>query len=331
MANITVPQAHFSARPFAFTIATGKAIYLTMACSLARSFLRFNDAAEIGFAIITDRPVEDRPDDLAQIVWVQISDGVYGKGFTPKLHLDMLAPADRALFIDADCLCVASLAPAFEAFRARPVSVIGRHISKGDWFGDTADICARLEVESYPRFNGGVYYLERGEACKAIYETARQLLPRYDELGFKRLRGSPNDEVVMAAAMALHGAEPIAETGKIMNTLMAAPGGIDLDVLKGRAILRNPKRHPNHNSWYTLEEMRPALVHFLGQDIVHHPYRTEITALDKVARGWPETLARIYARLVSELPDRLIRGAKGALRPAYHRFFGTRAVRESSR
>lgn len=315
----------------AFTIAVGKPIYLKMAFALARSFLRFNNREDIGFTLVTDRPVSARPPDLDAIDWIQIPEGAYGRGFTPKLHLDKLAPSDRALFIDADCLCVASLGHAFKAFAGRPVSVIGRTITGGEWFGDTAAIAASLGLNGYPRFNGGVYYLERGPACSAIYDTARDLLPRYDELGFVRLRGAPNDEVLMAAAMALHGAEPIPETGTIMNSLMAAPGGMALDVLRGIAVMHNPKRHPRHNPWYAQEELRPSIVHFLGQDVAHHPYRTEITALERAAAGWPEPLARLYAHLASAWPDRMARGAKWMVRPAYHRLFGTRAVRASAR
>ena len=315
----------------AFTIAVGKPIYIKMALALARSFLRFNRDNGIRFALVTDRPISDRPADLIEIEWIQIAKREFGDGFTPKLYLDRIAPADRAMFIDADCLCVASLAPAFDAFAGRAVAVIGRRIEDGEWFGDVAAIAARLGVTGYPRFNGGVYYLERGESCSAIYETAREILPRYDELGFVRLRSSPNDEVIMAAAMALHGAEAIPETGTIMNTLMAAPGGLSIDVLDGHAVLRNPRSHPAYNAWYTLEEMRPALVHFLGRDVADHPYRTEILVLERVAAGWPDAAARAYGTVRSKVPWVLGDLAKNLARPLYRAAFGTRGVRATAR
>jgi hypothetical protein len=335
--NVAVSTLTETPRPLsgdtcaAFTIATGKPIYIKMALALARSFLRYNRGNGIGFTIVTDRPVTERPADLIEIGWAQITPGEYGDGFTPKLYLDKLAPADRAIFIDADCLCVASLAPAFDTFAGRAVSVIGRRVESGEWFGDVAAIAHRLGVTGYPRFNGGVYYLERGEACSAIYDTAREILPRYDELGFVRLRNSPNDEVIMAAAMALHGAEAIPETGTIMNTLMAAPGGLSINVLVGHAVLRNPRTHPAHNAWYDLEEMRPALVHFLGRDVADHPYRTEILVLERVAAGWPDVAARAYATMRSKVPWILGQLAKNLARPLYRAAFGTRKVRPTGR
>ena len=314
-----------------FTIAVGRPIYIKMAIALARSFLRFNRDNGIGFTLVTDRPQSDRPAGLEAINWVETAPNQYGAGFTPKLHLDRLAPANHSLFIDADCLCVGSLAPAFAAFEGRKVSVIGRKVVDGEWFGDIAAIAARLGVDGYPRFNGGVYYLEPGETVTKVYETARALLPRYDELGFERLRGKENDEVLLAAAMALHGETAIAEDGTIMNTLLAAPGGLSIDVLQGRAVLRNPRSHPRHNPWYELEEMRPALVHFLGKDVAEHPYRTEILALDCVAAGWSTAAARVYAAIRSQLPFAAIANAKGVARPLYRSVFGTRRVRENAR
>lgn len=72
-------------------------------------------------------------------------------------------------------------------------------------------------IQAMPRFNGEVYYLERGRICEKVYETARELERRYDDIGFVRLRGHPNDEVLVSLAMALHGQEPIPERGDIMN------------------------------------------------------------------------------------------------------------------
>ena len=76
-----------------------------------------------------------------------------------------------------------------------------------------------------PRFNGGIYYLEPGPTCTAVYEAARQLLPRYDELGFVRLRGSENDEVLMASALAIHGIAPLVEDGLIDTVIRQLMSG----------------------------------------------------------------------------------------------------------
>ena len=82
------------------------------------------------------------------------------------------------------------------------------------------------QVSAVPRFNGGVYYLERGETCTQVYDTARALLPLYGEIGFELLRGAPNEELLVSLAMALHGQKPVAEDGTIMNSILAGPGGV---------------------------------------------------------------------------------------------------------
>ena len=313
-----------------FTIAVGKPIYLEMACALARSFRLWHRDSEIQFFLATDAKCETLPKDLRGVNIIAVQPGQYGRGFSSKLHLDKIAPANQSLFIDADCLCVGPLDNAFTAFAGRPVSVIGRGISGGEWFGDVAAICGKFNLPALPRFNGGVYYLEKGEMCSQVYQTARELEPRYDEIGFQRLRGCPNDEVLVSLALAIHGQKPIPERGDIMNSLLAGPGGLEIDVLKGRARLKNSKHHPRHNSWYEMEEMHPKLVHFLGGDITEYPYHQEALRLEFVCgRGWPPWFATIAAKLLFSWPWQVRRTLKDTFRPLYHATFGPRQVKSS--
>jgi len=314
-----------------FTIAVGKPLYFDMACALARSFLRWHAKSEIRFFLATDRNSDCLPEDLKDIGLISISQEEFGEGFTPKLFLDRIAPTERSLFIDADCLCVGSLDHAFLRFQGHAVSVIGREISDGEWFGDVGAICRKFRIRGIPRFNGGVYYLEKGEECSRVYDTARELLPQYDELGFVRLRNHPNDEVLVSLAMAIHGQRAIPECGDIMNSLLAGVGGITVDVLKGSALLRNPKNHPNHNAWYEREEHRPRIVHFLGTPVNSFPYNREIERLELVYdRGWPTWLAKSVTSLQFSLPYYLINRTKTLLRPMYHALFGPRAIRHNT-
>src|SRR5437899_582214 len=134
-----------------------------MAFALARSFKLWHRDGDIPFFLATDAAPGSVPRDLADLDIIPLEPRQFGKGFSPKLHLDKIAPAEKSLFLDADCLCVGPLHSAFEAFRRRAVSVIGREISDGDWFGDVAAVCRSFGVKAMPRFNGGVYYIERGE------------------------------------------------------------------------------------------------------------------------------------------------------------------------
>jgi hypothetical protein len=316
----------------AFTIAMGRPIYFEMAAALVRSFRLWHGRSDIGFVLVTDRDGSFLPADLADLSLIQVAPGSYGQGFTPKLHLDRFAPTDHSMFIDADCLCVGPLDAAFDKFEHHAVSVVGRNISAGEWFGDVAAVCRQFQIAAMPRFNGGVYYLEPGHRCSQVYETARSLLPRYDEIGFRRLRGHPNDEVLISLGMALTGESPIEEHGDVMNSLLAAPGGLEIDVFKGEAVLYNPLGHPGYNEWYGMEELRPKLVHFLGSDSNTYPYRQEIIRLRLVfERALPPWLATLWSKLTFSWPWLAKDKLKHLLRPLYHVMFKPRRVQPSAR
>jgi hypothetical protein len=318
------------ARKAVFTVALGAPSYIDMACALARSFKYWHSDGAFDLFLATDAARIALPVDLKNVSVIPLAPDQFGSGFSPKLHLDKIAPATHSLFIDADSLCVGSLHNAFEAFKNHSVSAIGRHIRDGEWFGDVATLCRRLGVQEIPRFNGGVYYVEPGDMCTKVFETARELEQRYDELGFVRLRGRPNDEVLISTAMAIHKQEPIPETGEIMNSLLAGPGGIEVDVLSGHALLKNPRNHPKHNDWYELEEMRPRIIHFLGTDVESFPYGREIERLRLVcAEGWPVWLAKVWTTIRYTVPRVILESLKNVFRPAYHAVFGPRKMRGS--
>jgi len=312
------------------TLAIGDSLYLQLAVNLARSFAYWHEGSGLRFALATDRP-EQIPNDLIDLQIIELEPGKFGEGFSPKLYLNEFAPARQTLFVDADCLCAGPLDKAFERFSGRSVSVIGRPISEGEWFGNVAEICGQFDIPSMPKFNGGVYYLEPGGECDAVYDTAQSLKSKYDEIGFERLRTHPNDEVLVSLAMALHDQTPVPEDGTIMNSTLACPGGMEIDVLRGTSRLYNPKDHPEHNDWYPLEEMNPALVHFLGHQTAQHPYRREAIRLKKVIRdGWPMWAADTWAALRFSMPWLAKKRTKDLLRPVYRALFGTRPIQKSS-
>src|ERR1700732_3682526 len=119
-----------------FTVAVGKRLYLRMACALARSFRLWNCDNGIEFVLATDANRASLPAEWSDLKVIPLSPGQYGQGFSPKIHLDKIAPADRSLFVDADCLCVGSLEQAFAEFQGHSVSVIGREIRNGACYGE---------------------------------------------------------------------------------------------------------------------------------------------------------------------------------------------------
>jgi len=314
------------------TLAVGQPIFTDVAATLARSFRWWNHDNGIRFAIATD--MEDRlPPDVRE--WaevIRLAPKQFGEGFSPKLHLDRIAPADQTLFLDADCLVVRDLAQVFDRFTGNEVAAVAGRISSGEWFGDVARTCREFGVPALPKFNGGAYYLERGDRSTAVYETARLLEPRYDALGLVRLRGRANDELLMAIAMAVHGAWGIPEDGTIMAEPLNFACGLDVDVLGGHAALFNTPGDPSFNPAWPLTVGRPAVVHFLGHHIDRVPYTAEALKLRlALADGWAPTAAKLAAGARLTLPAEIKRRTKDALRPAYHRLFGPRAVQASSR
>lgn len=318
-------------RATVITLALGRHFYLDLAINLARSFLRFHEPEDIAFRIITDRD-DPLPHDLRGCERIRVNPGQFGVGFGPKLHLDQLAPGGPTLFLDSDILLYAPLDPLLAALAGKTVATIGWEISTGEWFGDVAHLCARLEVPAIPKFNGGIYYLETGSAAAAVYETAREIAGRYDELGLIRLRGHPNDELVMAGAMARHRLHPLPDDGSWMADPMACPGPLKLNVLRGRRLLINPPPpSPRHQPWNPFHQQSPALVHFLGEHALNHPYRAEALRLFLAAKGVPCSMADLIARLGILWPGNCLATAKATLRPLFHTTLGPRPIHTSPR
>ncbi len=314
------------------TIATGKKLYVALAVNLARSFLYWHPNSTICFQLVTDQPSLVPADIRNKIEIITIKPGDFGSGFSPKLHLDKLVNDGRTFFIDSDCLIFENLDGLFDRFKGRDVSVIGGYISDGEWFGAIDDICKQFNIPHLPKFNGGLYYLEKGIAATAVYTTARALENRYDEIGFVRLRNCPNDEVLMALAMQLHGQMPVPDDSTIMSDPQACPGGYKIDVIKGQRLLINPPpSHPLHQTWYPYHKVSPAIVHFLGSYTLDYPYRMNAFRLEKAMHRKLTWMTKLISVFTIAYPARLKNAIKNLLRPWYHSIWGFRKVKLSDR
>lgn len=313
------------------TIATGKKLYVDLAVNLARSFWFWNSETSINFYIATDAEEYLPKDVKAFAKIIHLNKDELGKGFTPKLFLDKLAPDGETLFIDSDCLIYGNLNMVFEKFKGHKVSVIGTLVSNVEWFGDIYTICKKFNIPHLPKFNGGVYYIENGEIARKVYQKARELEQKYDDIGFIRLRGRPNDEVLMALAMQLFDQKPIEEDGTIMAEFISFQTGIKSNLIKGKAILFNTLGHRNYNSSTALTMAKPLIVHFLGSYNQSHPYVTEAKILDLLARGKSIIMAKIIAQIEVALPFKIKNLFKLILRPIYRLLFGFRKINKSER
>lgn len=319
-----------SPRATVFTLALGRRFYLDLGINLARSFLRFHDPADVRFCIVTDS-AQVLPPDIAGCERILVEPGSLGTGFVSKLCVDRFSTGPT-LLIDSDILIYEPLDRLLAACSGRTVAVAGEMVSSGEWFGDIATYCSRLGVPSIPKFNGGFYYFEAGPAASAVYETARGLANRYDELSLVRLRGAANEELAMAGAMAIHGLQALPDDGSYMADPMACKGPMKVDVLSGRRILVNPPAGSAlHTAWNKFCRQSPTLVHFLAEHAELPTYRAEAKKLRLAADGWPDWAARLAANLSVLWPGRARIAAKDILRPMFRAIAGTRRVKPTQR
>ena len=314
------------------TLAAGKPVYWGMAINLARSFLWWHKQSDIRFCLVTDFQYE-LPKDLSGSEILRVPPDKLRRGFSAKLQLDELSPASKTLFVDADCLVFGNLESVFARFAGRPVSVVGGSLSSGEWFGNVESICRRFGLTELPFFNGGIYYLESGSLSSQTYYGARELEKHYDEIGLKRLRDRPNDELLMAISMSLQGLKAFPEDGTIVSAPQACPAELEVSVLRGRSRLVNPPPpDPRHQSWYPFHVVHPLIVHFLGDHTSGWRYRAEARKLQLVMeQGWPAGLAESFVGVTFSAGQQAIETSKNLARPLYHATFGPRKVKKSPR
>ena len=314
------------------TIATGKKLYLELALNLARSFFYWHTDSDICFQLVTDLEEYIPANIKSKLQLTSVKPGELGLGFTPKLYLDQLANEGQTLFIDSDCLIFGDLSRIFDAFKGHQVSVLGNYIKDGEWFGDIQKVCSKFNVPHLPKFNGGIYYIEKGAIANKVYSAARDIEKQYDEIGFVRLRNRPNDEVIMALAMQMENQTVLIDDGTVMSDPQACPGDYQLDIIKGETLMINPPLPDSkHRDWYPFEEVSPVIVHFLGYYTAKYPYRREVYRLKKAINHKLNWFSELKGLTTIEYPERLISFLKDTFRASYHKVFGLRKIKKSDR
>lgn len=231
----------------------------------------------------------------------------YGEGFLQKIHLDYYSPFDDTIFIDSDCLVVDDLEYLWDKFAGYNFTVCGTEMFEGQWFrGDIGVARQRLGIEGpVPKFNGGFMYWSRGNVSANVFSGARELEPRYHELGFHGIRGygdpTVTDEILVSLSMALVGEKPMDDQGTVMRTPIGLEGNLKVDVLRGHVrFIKNGV------------PVSPSIVHFAGGFSRRRVYLRESL---KVAAAWraprllrfPLVAFVDVADLASRAPARLVR------------------------
>lgn len=219
------------------TLAAGDDHYRRLASNLLRSYRRHTDDP-LPFAILTDRKTADTR-DFDRVILMEDAEGSY----LDKLRFFEYLPFDETIFIDADCLAYGDLNGMFPWFQAADdVSCHGRVLpleDKTGWF-DFENLGPLQSKVSYcVGLHGGVYYIRRTEAARAVFATARELAENYHSYRFHGNFPTPGDEPVMALAMALHGMRPIPFRNEGICCYWEHSRDLRLDILKGRAVRRS--------------------------------------------------------------------------------------------
>jgi hypothetical protein len=252
------------------TFAFGKAKYVEMAKSLARSLLLHSprekravvtDSNDPELRLLFDDVIPYRPE--------------FGKNVRQKIYIDQYSPYDETLFIDGDSLVVGELEPFWSAFAGQSFGVPGhRWLRKGDGdeYMEVDHVLHSLGLREVPKFNGGTYYFDRSAEAEVFFQTAREVLARSAELRLKDFRGDgPCDEAVYAVAMALHGMSMTDMGAGGMWTPIGATTEVVVDV--GRGVCRFTKRD---------RPVAPEVMHFATWTD-HYVYRRECLRLERIA------------------------------------------------
>jgi hypothetical protein len=233
------------------TIANGSAPYYEMAKSLAISISRFSPGIPI--AVITDNP--DALNSHFDVV-IQ-SDPSRGKSVKQKLYIDLYTPFKKTLFIDSDCIVFADLQYVFDAFEG------GKCVISDDVYDlsfrnprelDFSLVEKQTGLNELHGFNGGVYYVEKGTLSEAAFRKAREIVEQFRDYGIPEFRdGEPNDEYVLALALAVCKCGLAKVSRQVMQIPLGLDGKLRLDVISGKVAFSVWGRHVN-----------PAIVHFCG-------------------------------------------------------------------
>lgn len=215
------------------TIATGDEQYYKIAVNLLRSYRLFS-AQPLPFAILADRENAF----TAEFDDVRILDPAH-RNYLDKLDMFEQLPYDVNIFIDADCLAYGDLNRLFDVFqKADDFSCFGRVLpleDKTGWFEYERLGNLQSQVDYVVGLHGGIYYMRKTEKCRAVLQTARDLVPHYGEYGFKGNFSTPGDEPLVALSMALHNCRPIPHEVRSILCYWEHVGKMNLNLPKGCA------------------------------------------------------------------------------------------------
>lgn len=209
-------------------MAYGDRQYHRQARNLALSLRRH--ASRMARALLTDNPACPAADLYDDVVAL---DPPPARDCRAKLHLDLLTPYRRTLFIDADCLVLQPLDGLLDRFAGQEFAVHGHNATDGYWYADIAETRRRADQPWLPKISSGLLYFEESERVRCLFSRARSLVAAYHEFGFATFAGGIADEPLLSLAMAENGLRAT-DLIDITASPIGISGPITIDVLTGR-------------------------------------------------------------------------------------------------
>ncbi len=152
------------------TLATGKKQYYKAAVRLLQSYRLHNGKCR--FCIVCDKENKYTKyfDDVILLDNCNFD-------YRDKFQLLNIAPYDKNIFIEPDCLIYNNIDSFWDMFKnATPFSAFGYNEgSIGFWFESQDLIKEKFGINCIPIFNPGYLYIEKGELCKKIHRDALRI------------------------------------------------------------------------------------------------------------------------------------------------------------
>jgi len=276
------------------TLAYGEHKYIEMAKNLARSLVLHSP--EIPRAVVTDSVIDRELNKLFTHHIPLCAE--WGTNFRQKLHIDYYSPFDTTLFIDSDCLAMRDISFIFDLLRNTPFAAVGSDVllpGQRDPNIDVDFVLKKYGLVSLPKFNGGVYYFNRSDRSRNLFNCGRMIMEKWKENGIKNFRGDgPPDEPIISLAMSLNNIELFDDDKiEIMRTPIGLKGKLKVDVLKARCTFYKNDRL-----------VSPAILHFAGEWQEMKDYRRECLKLKMIAMNYRiyRLMAHTYPNLIYAFP-----------------------------
>jgi hypothetical protein len=242
------------------TLAIGAQRYIRQAHMLSLSLRR--NMPGVSIAVVSD---SEEVASFADVV-VKVDESIPISA-AQKLLLYKYSPFEESLFIDSDCIVARPFHTELAVLRKYSFSPIIEKMvpceGTDDYIQDLRGALERVGGTAFPKFNGGLYFFNRSNQSREVFEFALDYFRNYKLYGIRPFdRGGPGDETVIALALAHLGQlELYNDAGRLMRTPTGLKGRLTIDPLGGGCSFERAEGF-----------VSPAICHFAGHYLMLPEY-----------------------------------------------------------